>query len=215
MKRMHPDLVEAFNIKQNRTDLFADWVKNGGDPIQTTIAHKRRVLKQQRASKLLRPRLKSELMTMPRFQGNEEWVDKVIADCVKAKRFQVDKHYPNDVSKRRYWVLDDESIEFTSVEELETVLEAESMEVAPAHAEQLTAPGGVFHPTGELSMPGFGSDQIAKERELMEMAVPPPKQRQPKATTPAKAAGAKNSGAPPQTTPSGSTESINVATYMI
>ena len=83
---------------------------------------------------------------------------------------QINTYYPKDEDKRLYWILDDESLEFSNEYELEALLEADQVEVSAEHAEQLTAVGGVFAPCGEISMRGVGNEQVIKAHEAMNLA---------------------------------------------
>ena len=107
------------------------------------------------------------MLEMKKFQGNAEWVDKVIADCIQKKRFKNDEYYPHDESKRKYWILDDESMEFSSEAELETMLATEDLEVSREHMEQLTAPGGAFDAVPDMQAQGLRHDQVAREHASM------------------------------------------------
>ena len=90
---------QAFNDKSKRATLFVDFLKNAEDWDKLVMLHKRRCIQQRIAENTFRPKTYDELMQ--KFNNNEQYVQKVMDEAVKNKRFQKDKFMPNDTTKNR------------------------------------------------------------------------------------------------------------------
>lgn len=76
-------------------------------------------------------------------------------------RTEKDRFCPNDVSKLRYWVLDDESLTFSNMQELSMALEI-GVEINKETAEALTSDGGYFDAAGDIPCGGVNSGEAAR-----------------------------------------------------
>ena len=96
------DPCQAFNSKDKRAQLFADFVKNGECMERISITMKRRVLSQKRKNAVYRPKMESELML--KYHNDTAYVQLLMKDAERNGRIQRDALCPADASKTRFWV---------------------------------------------------------------------------------------------------------------
>ena len=156
------DPVKAFSNKEKRKQIFDDYMSSGENLETCMLYHKRRIVQAKLAKAVYRPKTQPELMA--RYQ-DEDYVQLIIADCEKRKRFEKDKFAPNDATKVRYWVLDDESLEFSSAQELEFMLECQT-DIAQEDASLMAADGAFFSSAGDIGTGGAGTMEVARLGDL-------------------------------------------------
>ncbi len=83
------------------------------------------------------------------------------ADCNKHSRTAKDPLAPTDITKLKYWVLDDESLTFSSLQELEFALSVK-LELSREQAVELSADGGFFGHEGEITTAGVSAQESAR-----------------------------------------------------
>ena len=143
--------------------MFVDFVKKDGDMAKMDVQMMRRNVKSKMAQAIYRPCTKAQLTNK---HHDVEYVELIIADAVKRRRVEKDRLAPNDAEKVRYWVLDDESLTFSSLAELEMSLNI-GLEVSQETATQLTSSGGYFGDGGgEVSTGGVGAAEAARLADL-------------------------------------------------
>lgn len=157
MARLSPDIATSFKERGNRATLFVDYYKSMGDTATMTLKHRRRLHQKTRASRVLRPKTKQQLMEANR--QDEDYVSLIIAECVRLNRWSRDKYKPQTVELNKYWVLDDESLTLEAELDIETSLEADDMDVSSDAALGMTTGGGMFSDTASIGTDGVSALQ--------------------------------------------------------
>jgi len=153
---------EAFNDEKKRATLFLDYFKGEENLEKVMVLHKRRILKQKLAKATYRPKTMDQLEV--RFP-EKAYRDLIVDECKKRSRVQKDTLCPSDEKRLKYWILDDESFEVSSLQELEMILESQA-EVSQDDALKLSADGGFFSAGGDISTGGIG---VQDGRHLMDL----------------------------------------------
>lgn len=138
--------------------MFVDFYKKNEDMDQVSLMHKRRIIKSKLAKAVYRP--KTEIQLLEKF-NDEDYVKLIMADAVRRNRVEKDRLAPNDLNLRRFWVLDDETLEFSNAQELEFALECQA-ELTNGEAQELTADGGFFAAGGEVGTGGINPCESAR-----------------------------------------------------
>ena len=133
-QRDFPKLCERFNDKAKRAELFQDFFRGGEDLDVMMLTHTRRQVLSQRSKAKFRPLAKSQLMGK---YNDAAYVELIISDAVTKKRWKKDPLCPNDESHYKYWCLDDETMSFEQLIEIETALQG-SVELDEMAAKSLT-----------------------------------------------------------------------------
>jgi hypothetical protein len=102
----HPELVERFNDKAKRGQLFQDFVASGEDLESCDLMRKRRVVHQKEALMSLKPYTWQDLLD--KYRGDEEYCTLITQEAHKRNRVEKDRLCPNDESKMKYWIVAEE-----------------------------------------------------------------------------------------------------------
>ena len=157
VKSLAPELVERFQNKAARGDLFSDFFKADGSVESMKMLHKRRHVDQQKSQKKFRPLTQKMLEE----KYDAEYVKTLIQDAVANNRWKPDDLMPWDQERIKYYVLDDESIEFNQMFEQETSLSG-AADITSEQAAAFTSAGGAFDSlAGHTGMPGFDGSAFA------------------------------------------------------
>jgi hypothetical protein len=150
--------MERFNDKGKRAELFCDYFNNGESLDDMLLVHTRRHTTSQRAMLKFRPMSKQDMMV--KFHHDVAYVQMQIDDAKLKKRWKKDTLCPDDETKHRYWVLDDESMSFEQLMQIENELTG-TMELDAASGKALTQEGGFFSANQSMGMAGFGSTEVS------------------------------------------------------
>ena len=93
---------KAFNNKENRASLFAEFMKCGKDLAKMELSAKRKLIKAKLAQSVYRPKTEAELLDRYKDQS---YVDLVKKEAEKRKRVTKDPLALNDGTRTQYWVL--------------------------------------------------------------------------------------------------------------
>ncbi len=158
--RDYPQLVARFNDKAKRAELFVDFFTAGENLDQVVLIHRRRQVNSQHAELKFRPKTKAELLA----RYDTEYVQLLINDAITKKRWKKDPLCPDDQLKWKYWVLDDETMTFGQLLEIENILEG-AVEVEGEAVKGLTADGAFFSSNQALGTCGFNSAEAARQQD--------------------------------------------------
>ena len=108
------------------------------------------------------------------------------ADAIKRKRSFKDSLAPTDAERTKYWVLFEESMTFSNLQELSLMLEIQS-DLNEEDTKALMCDGSFFDVSGDVSAPGFSAQESARlgDAHLFPDEQKPsktPKTQKPKAT---------------------------------
>lgn len=149
---------QAFAKKEERATIFVDFYKKNEDLDLVYLMHRRRIIKTKLSKAVYRPKTEAELLD--KFK-DPDYVKLVINDATRRNRAARDKFCPNDNFKIQYWVLDDETLEFTNAQELEFALECQQA-LSNEEAQKLTSDGSMFDSAGELPSGGACPLEVAR-----------------------------------------------------
>ena len=157
IKSLAPELVERFQSKSGRAELFKDFFTADGNVEGMKVLHKRRHVDQQRSQKW-RPLTQKQLEE----KYDTEYAQNLIQDAVTNNRWKVDDLMPWDQERIKYYVLDDESIEFNQLYEQELSL-AGSADVTSGQVAALSSAGCAFDSVaGHVGTLGFDNNAMAR-----------------------------------------------------
>ena len=162
-QRDYPKLWERFNDKAKRSELFQDFCDGGGDFDTMMFSHTRRQVLSQRSKAKFRPLTKAQLLG--KYENDAAYVELIINDALAKKRWKKDPLCPNDESHYKFWCLDDESMSFEQLLEIENQLQG-SIELDELSAKSLTEDGGYFSMGQALGSSGFASNEAARQMEF-------------------------------------------------
>jgi len=152
-QRDYGQLVERFNDRSKRAELFTDYYNNNENMDQILLIHNRRHVLSQRAKAKFRPLTEEDMVV--KFHGDRDYVELVKADAIQKKRWRKDALVPNDPKKYKYWILDDETMTFEQLLEIENVLSG-TTELEAATAQTMINDGGYFSSNASMGMSGWG-----------------------------------------------------------
>ena len=105
MEKLHPSLVAKFKDANQRQSLFVDYFRVKGNlenlSLLVTVRH------EMSQEYKLRLKLYTREDLLEKHHRDEKYVDLIIEDCKKHKRYKPDKL---DKSKLWYWGVDEESM---------------------------------------------------------------------------------------------------------
>jgi hypothetical protein len=116
-------LNQAFNDKAKRPLMFCDFIKNQENLDKAELLQKRRMVQQKINENCYRPKTHQDLLL--KFEGmhdTEQYVKKIEDEARARGRVQKDRYMPNDKSKQRFWILDDEVMKFCNQQDAITML---------------------------------------------------------------------------------------------
>jgi hypothetical protein len=135
--------------------LFVDWVKKAEDLDSVALMQTRRIVRSKLSAAVYRPKTEAELKTR---YGDHAYAQLVINDAIARGRSQPD---PLDRKLMRYWVLDDERLEFANTQEMSMALEMQ-LEMGHDDAFSLTADGATFGAVSNLQMGPIAGSEVAR-----------------------------------------------------
>ena len=93
--------MQAFNNKDNRGQLFSEFMAAGKDMDRMALQCKRRLLKSKLSEAVYRPKTHDELIER---YGDESYVALIEKDAEKKRRVSKDALAPNDATRNKFWV---------------------------------------------------------------------------------------------------------------
>jgi hypothetical protein len=153
-----PTWWSASLVPKKRKDLWVDFFLAKGDVDQIEVKHKRHRVESMRTQLVYRPLTDADMMK--RWHGDVDYVQKKKDDAVAKKRFRRDTLAPTDDTKIQYWVLDDESLSFEQLQELEASMQA-TCDVTSEDAMKLATTDGSMFSSLPMAIDGFAPSDLA------------------------------------------------------
>ena len=152
-EKLHPTLVQKFKDEEaTRSTLFIDFWKAKENLTQMELLVERRLTDKQEGKVTFKKYQYDDLLA--KFHGDKDYVDAVVADCTKNKRFCKDKLMPENRKKDWYWGVDEETFTISKAVEDRATLSAQCQPGAEA-AEHMISGASPFANDQVLGMQGL------------------------------------------------------------
>ena len=153
--KLHPNLVEQFKDPSKKKQLFVDFyrVKGNLESLQLLV----NVMVEMRQEAKLKYKKNDRAGLLDKFHNDESYVDLVIQDAIRHKRFVKDRL---DNNKMWYWGVDEESLTLTRAKAMQ-VQTTQSFDLDADTAASMFSDGGLMDMSSVLDMRGADNKMLA------------------------------------------------------